>query len=238
MCPHLPHAPWSQQTKGMVQIACLRWSELCTDAVSPEHDSKLVLWYDPCCASPGCVPTARLPAQVQTLLTQQPLSLGRQLTFVFEGKDAGIRRSRPWDSRVARSFISRHFVRLHKLGTSRSTTQVQLADESVVESTETATLKLHVHGHHTKCTFIVIDMILGFDVVLGDDWSTSHHVTACYGKAGADGTPSAPFLRLECSQCLLRPGTHVGANAPAAKSTILSAALAAKLLQHPRFGSS
>ena len=73
LCPHLPHAPWSPQTKGMVQVACLRWSKFCTDAITPEHDSKFVLWYDPCRASPGCVPTARLPAQVQTLLTQQPL---------------------------------------------------------------------------------------------------------------------------------------------------------------------
>ena len=191
LCPHLPHAPWSPQTKGMVQVACLRWSKFCTDAITPEHDSKFVLWYDPCRASPGCVPTARLPAQVQTLLTQQPL--GSQLTFVFEGKVAGIRGSILWDSGVARSFISRHFVRLHKLGTSQSTTQVQLADGSVVESAETATLKLHVQGHRTKCTFIVIDMIPGFDVVLGDDWSTAHQVTACYGRAGADGTPSAPF---------------------------------------------
>ena len=80
-------------------------------------------------------------------------------------------------------------------------------------------------------------MIPGFDVVLGDDWSTAHQVTACYGTASADGTPSAPFLGMERSQCLLCPGTHVGTNAPAAKSPVLSAALAAKFLQHPRFGS-
>ena len=49
-------------------------------------------------------------------------------------------------------------------------------------------------GRRTKCTFIVIDMIPGFDVVLGDDWSTAHQVTACYGRAGGDGTPFAPFL--------------------------------------------
>ena len=112
-------------------------------------------------------------------------------------------------------------------GTSQSTTHVQLANGSVVESAETATLKLHVQGHRTKCTFIVIDMIPGFDVVMGDDWSAAHQVTACYGTASADGTPSAPFLRLEHSQCLLRPGTHVGADAPAAKSPVLSAALTA-----------
>ena len=71
-----------------------------------------------------------------------------------------------------------------------------------------------------------------------DDWSTSHQVRACYGRAGTDGTPSAPFLRLERSQCLLRHATHVGANAPKAKSPVLSAAMAAKLLPHLRFGSS
>ena len=46
LCPHLPHAPWSPLTKGMVQIARVRWSKFCTDAVTPVHDSKFVLWYD------------------------------------------------------------------------------------------------------------------------------------------------------------------------------------------------
>ena len=101
-----------------------------TDAVTPEHDSKSVLWYDLCLASPGSVPTAHLPAQVQTQLTQP---LGSQLTFVFEGKVAGIRGSILWDSGAARSFTSCHFVRLHPLGTSQSTTQVQVADGSVVD---------------------------------------------------------------------------------------------------------
>ena len=46
LCPHLPHAPCSPQTNGMVQIACLLWSKFCTDEVTPVHDSKFVLWYD------------------------------------------------------------------------------------------------------------------------------------------------------------------------------------------------
>ena len=96
LCPHLPHAPCSPQTNGMVQIACLQWSKFCTDAVTPEHNSNFVLWYDPCRASPGCVRTARLPAHAQTLLTQQPL--GSQLTFVFQKKVACIRGSTLWES--------------------------------------------------------------------------------------------------------------------------------------------
>ena len=73
-------------------------------------------------------------------------------------------------------------------------------------------------------------MIRGFDVVLGNDRFTVKKFTACYGRTSADGTPSAPFSRLERSQCLLRPGKYVGANTPAAKSPVVSAPLAAMLL--------
>ena len=61
VCPQVSNARWSLQLKGMVQVACLPWSQLCSDTVKPEQDFKCLLMYDPCRAGPGCIPTQGLP---------------------------------------------------------------------------------------------------------------------------------------------------------------------------------
>ena len=92
----------------MVQVACLLWSQLCSDAVNPEQDFKCLLMYDLCRAGPGCIPTQGLPLQLKSLLAHRPE--GAQLTFVFEGRVHGVRGSFLWNSGAAKSFINRKFA--------------------------------------------------------------------------------------------------------------------------------
>ena len=110
VCPRVSNASWSPQLKGVVQVACLLWSQLYSDAVNPEQDFKCLIIYDPFRAGPGCIPTQGLPLQLKSLLGHRPE--GAQLTFVFEGKVAGVRGLVLWDSGAAKPFISRKFARL------------------------------------------------------------------------------------------------------------------------------
>ena len=87
---------------------------------------------------------------------------------------------------MQRSLSSAAHQRLHRLETVQSKTKVKLADgsdASTVDSTEIASLKLQIQGHRIKCKFIVIDMIPGFGVVLGEDWSYTNQVMASYGRS-------------------------------------------------------
>ena len=72
-----------------------------------------------------------------------------QDTFVFSGKIAGMQCFVLWDSRAVGSFISREFFRRNKLATKWASTAIQLANGSVVESSESAKLKLRIQGHQS-----------------------------------------------------------------------------------------
>ena len=211
-------------------------SELCETPVSAEQD-KCQVFYDPCRASPGCIPTGSLQEDVQRLCATN--SNHPQHTFIFSGKIAGIQCSVLWDSGAVGSFISREFVRRNKLATKRSSTAMQLANGSVVESSDSAKLKLRIQGHQSHVNLVVTDLLPGYDVILGDDWSRMNEVHARYGScATANDLPSPPKLVLQKSKCELLPVTsHTGASGPAAQGPVLSACAAAKFLSHPKCGS-
>ena len=111
-------------------------SEMCEIPVSAEQDFKCQVFFDPCRASPGCIPTGSLPEDVQRLCATNPNH--PQHTFVFSGKIAEIQCSVMWDSEAVGSFISREFVRRNKVAMMWSSTAIQLANGSVVESSEAA----------------------------------------------------------------------------------------------------
>ena len=69
-------------------MKCLMLSKLCETPVSAEQDFNCQVFYDPCRASPGCIPTGSLPEGVQGLCATNPIH--PQRTFVFCSKIAGL----------------------------------------------------------------------------------------------------------------------------------------------------
>lgn len=236
ICPRLPNAPWSPQLKGTVPIATLQLSELSKQPVPVESDIKCQVFYSPCKAAPGCVQTETLPAAVRRLCTMA--SAKPQHTFVFDGKVAGVPCSILWDSGAVVSFVSREFIRTHRIATSPSSAAIQLADGSVVESLGSSKLKLQIQGHRTTLSLVVTDLLPGYDVILGEDWSKANAVQAQYGTPSLHGeAPGPPKLTLVKSQCRLYPSTAYAVEPTPAKDRVMTAAAAAKLLRTPKFGS-
>ena len=52
-CPRTSNALWLPQTKGMVRLAGLKLSELCSLPVDLAHDIKYEVLHDPCRAQTG-----------------------------------------------------------------------------------------------------------------------------------------------------------------------------------------
>ena len=174
-------------------MKCLMLSELCETHVSAEQDFKCQAFYDPCRASPGCIPTGSPPEDAQRLCATNPNH--PQHTCVLSGKIAGIQCSVLWDSGAVGSFISRECVRRNKLATKRSSTAIQLANVSVGESSESAKLKLRIQGHQSHVNLVVTDVLPGYDAILGDDWSRMKDLHARYGScATANDLPAPPKL--------------------------------------------
>ena len=171
------------------------------------------------------------PLPLQPLCTSKENS--QQLAFVFEGKLAGLRCTAMFDSGAALSYVSKDFVRMHKLATQQSNARIQLGNGATVHTAEAAVMKLRIQGHRSTCRFVVIDMIPGFDVILGTDWMRKHEVDSHCGKS-----PSESYLRLCKSKCILWPmPAQDGRSATDPRSNVIPAQLAAKLLVSPRFGS-
>ena len=86
---------------------------------------------------------------------------------------------------------------------------------------------------------MVTDLLPGYDVILGDDWSRMNEVHARYGScATANDLPAPPKLVLQKTKCELLPITlHTGGCGAASQSPVFSACAAAKFLSHPKFGS-
>ena len=122
---------------------------------------------------------------------------------------------------------------MHKLRPSPLDTTIMLADGTTVKSTEVVTLKLRVQQHTSTCRFVVTDMVPGFDVVLGDDWSRRHAVVASFAGSA---TCALPHLWLPKTRCRLVPaGPDAVPSDPSEQ--VISAGSAARLLAAPRFGS-
>ena len=142
-----------------------------------------------------------------------------QHAFVFSGKIAGLQCSVLWDSGAVGSFVSREFVRRNKLAMKWSSTAIQLANGSVVESSKAAKLELRIQGHQSHAILVVTDLLPGYGVILGDDWSRMNEVHARYGScATANDLPAPPKLVFRKTKCELLPVTsHTGESGPPAR---------------------
>jgi hypothetical protein len=100
------------------------------------------------------------------------------LTFVFGAKVAGLKCTCLWDSGAAKGFISKSFVQRHALAVLPNTHPIVLADGSQKETMGSCNVKLQLHKHHSEENLHVIDLVDGFDVILGNDWSHQHQVEA------------------------------------------------------------
>jgi hypothetical protein len=153
------------------------------------------------------------------------------LTFVFGAKVAGLKCTCLWDSGAARSFISKSFVERHALAVSPNTHPIVLADGSQKQTMGSCNVKLQLHKHHSDEHLHVIDLVDGFDVILGNDWSQQHQVEAKF--QGNESRDSHLYLRRTQTriypqrQPLFAKSTEAG---PALMPEVLSAVQATRLL--------
>ena len=205
--------------------------------VPPENNLKYQVFYDPCRAAPGCVPTDDLPDVVKRLCAATPEH--PNLTFVFDGKLSNIRSTILWDSGAAVSVLSKSFAKLHKLSTKPSDTAIQLANGTIVESAEVIDLRLRIQKHQSKVRFVVTELMPGYDGILGTDWLQAQEVVARYGTTPTRGvSPQPPSIFLARTGCVIYPGTEPACEqATPVRSSVITACAAAKLLQAPKFGS-
>lgn len=153
--------------------------------VIPELNNRSVwLYRDDPRVQPGVVNTATLPQALQALLASQLDNARSSLAFVFESKVAGLNSTCLWDSGANKSFVSQEFVDRHGLQVLPRTQPITLADGSQRQTTGLVQTKLRLQQHHSNVVLHVTDLVAGFDVILGNDWSRKHRVLADFSPEG------------------------------------------------------
>ena len=152
----------------------------------------------------GVLASALLPAAIQALHTKHDSGL----TFVFESKVSGIPSTTLWDSGAATSFVDSDFVSRHKLHVYPSSEEIALADGTTVHMMGAVKLKLAIQRYTGTVTLQVLKLTPGFDMILGDDWSTAHRLLVDCG-APKTALPRPAFLKLRSKGVKLYPDTPV-----------------------------
>jgi hypothetical protein len=171
LLPEDPQAIWHPLLKGMQH-----GEQIIAPKEAPFRH--LRVYFDAARTRSGPVLCHAFPAGIQ----QYHVKHESQLTFVFPGKVAGLHATILWDSGAAQTFLSRDFVLRHNLPFSPASLPVALADGSRIQSLGTAKVKVQIQKYAHTLTCRVVDLVPGFDVMLGDDWSTYNKVIADYAN--------------------------------------------------------
>ena len=239
--PDTPEPSWQPLLKGMLRSEVLSASELSLPVPSedtPTLPRKFVVMYDPPRTRLGVLRADSLPSAVQLLHVRT----APKLTFVFRATAAGVPATVLWDSGAALSFVDERYVARHKLAVKPHKQAVELADGSLQHVSGSVTVKLRINGVVTSATLLVLNLTPGFDVILGDDWSTKHRVLADFGYADpVHGDNCRANLLLRTSNKRLYPEYHpvtptLARDDKPAKATLISARKAARLLAMPAAG--
>ena len=207
--PDIKNPSWQPLLKGMTLSEVLDAKELrlpcAQDGVM--HQSQFIVYHDALRLLRGIVPVAALPRAIRALHVKDD-SPG--LTFVFDARAAGLRASVLWDSGAALSFVDSAFVKRHNLATTATDRCAELADGSFHPVTAQVSLKLKIQASVTEVTLFVMDLIPGFDIILGDDWSKYNGVLADYGFDPAAHAPGPKTVHAEATAAnlLLRRSGH------------------------------
>lgn len=169
----VPERDHAQCTPLLASMFCMGKHKI------PEQKPSFVWVYrDDPRTDPGVVDTTTLPQAMQLLLAapmDQPRS---SLAFVFSCKVAGLNSTCLWDSGATKSFVSSEFVARHGLAVLPVEHEISLADGSRKQTAGMVKTKLRIQQHHSNVALHVTDLVAGFDVILGNDWSTKHRVLA------------------------------------------------------------
>ncbi|MEO0804518.1 MAG: retropepsin-like aspartic protease/reverse transcriptase, partial [Cyanobacteria bacterium J06642_2] len=141
----------------------------------------------------------RLRAPVNAVTDDEP-----SLTFVFQGKMAGLPGTVLWDSGAKKAFISAEFVRRNSLHVQPSDLECFLANGEPIAIEGEVKIRVQIQGYRQELRLLVVPLAPGFDMLLGDEWSTREGVLADYGWEGED-SKSDPNLLLRSRSLRLRP---------------------------------
>jgi hypothetical protein len=141
------------------------------------------------------------------------------LTFVFEGKIAGLTSTILWDSGAVSLFLNSAFVQRNGLILLLSAQmQVEVTNGEQVTTKGVIQLKLSIQKYTEMLKLHVIDLTPGLDVILGDGWGKANGVVAGY-EYPLDGdlkdprySPPMHILRSEGK--VLYPLTRKGSTVP------------------------
>jgi hypothetical protein len=130
---------------------------------------------------PGVIPFANLPNSLKLLRIGPSYP---HLTFIFNAQIADLKCKCLWDSGATKTFIAQDFVVKHGLATSSDRCSITLADGSVKETMGQCKVILRLQKHQSEVHLHVTDLVDGFDVILGNDWSQQQQVEAKFGGTG------------------------------------------------------
>ena len=179
LLPDAPDPIWQPLLKGMTKSDTVTAVSLNLSLAAANAPRKYAVWYDAPRVRPGVLKSDALPPAVRLLHVRAT----PKLTFVFSAKAAGLPATVLWDSGAALSFIDARFVARHKLAVQPCSQPVELADGRLQTVTGVVQLKLRIGKVVTATTLLVLHLTPGFNIILGDDWSTKHRILADYGYA-------------------------------------------------------
>src|SRR3569833_2145262 len=106
-----------------------------------------------------------------------------RVTMHFVGQAAGTEVDFLFDSGASANYVSKAFAKLHGLVISPTKSNVELGTGSVVQPHGECSLHIRLDDYREKVKCLVIDMLSGFHVILGDDWLTKVGAIFDFGTA-------------------------------------------------------
>ena len=132
------------------------------------------------------------------------------------------------------------FVKRHKLAVQPCSQSIELADGGLQTVSGVVKVELCIDKAVTATTLLISNLTPGFDVILGDDWSTRHRILADYGyNDPVRGEYCRANLLLRCIDKRVWPGPEdpiTSHTKLAASSCVIGARQAARLLAIPAAG--
>jgi hypothetical protein len=159
----IPEADHARCTHLLANMCCYGQHQL-----QQNTDNNYWVYKDNTDMQPGILTFANLPEPLKLfhIDATQPT-----LTFIFKAQIAGLKCTCLWDSGATKSFVANDFAVQNSLPVSSDTCKIILADGSIKETKGQCAVQLQLQKHNSDVQLHVTDLVNGFDVILGNDWS-------------------------------------------------------------------
>lgn len=194
--PEQQRSVYAPVTRQLAKLGCMTRGELFVIVPADRCSERYNVYGDLPDSREGVIASMELPPTVRLLHAAEPSA--DHLTFLFQAKLAGLPARCLWDSGAAKCFISHRFAKENRLTVKGPVSSVVLADGSSKAVQGRIKAKLRIQGYSDEVECFVTDLVPGFDIILGDDWSRKHQVAADY-------CPTQPVLKLGTTGVKLTP---------------------------------